>query len=86
MIPLFLLVFCEVRPLLAPPVDQEVGGGAGREWGESDFPVAANRRRTDSCSAIAIAVITRFFSREQRKRRVPPQDFKSPASPISPPR
>ena len=26
MIPLFLLVFCEVRPLLAPPVNQEVGG------------------------------------------------------------
>ncbi len=26
MIPLFLLVFCEIRPLLAPRVNQEVGG------------------------------------------------------------
>jgi len=27
MIPLFLLELCEIRPLLAPRVNQEVGGG-----------------------------------------------------------
>ncbi len=26
MVPLFLLVFCEIRPLPAQPVNQEVGG------------------------------------------------------------
>ncbi len=46
MIPLFLLVLCEIRPLLAPPVNQEVGGsspvghakGGGDSSGRSRMP------------------------------------------------
>ena len=37
----------EAAPYPPRPLKRR-SGGAGREWGESDFPMVANGRRTDS--------------------------------------